>query len=77
MPLNKEALKEGIIALQQEMKTKTEPDEEYYAEKLATLIDTFVKSGTVTIPQGIPVTTVGTAVAQAGSTTTPAIGTIS
>lgn len=77
MALNKEALKQGIIALQQEMKTKTEPDEEYYAEQLATLIDTFVKSGTVTIPQGIPVTTAGTAVAQAGSTTAPAIGTIS
>ncbi|ATA75221.1 hypothetical protein [Capnocytophaga sp. H2931] len=77
MPLNKEELKEGIIALQQEMKTKTEPDEEYYAEQLATLIDTFVKSGEVTIPQGIPVTTAGTAVSQAGATTAPAKGTIS
>lgn len=77
MPLNKEVLKEGIVALQQEMKTKTEPDEEYYAEQLATLIDAFVKSGTVTIPKGIPVTTTGTAVAQAGTTTAPATGTIS
>lgn len=77
MPLNKEVLKEGIIKLQQDMKTKTEPDEDYYAEQLATLIDAFVKSGEVTIPQGIPVTTTGTAVAQAGSTTAPAIGTIS
>lgn len=77
MPLNKEVLKEGIIKLQQDMKTKTEPDEDYYAEQLATLIDAFVKSGEVTIPQGIPVTTEGTAVAQAGSTTAPAIGKIS
>lgn len=77
MALNKEALKQGIVSLQQEMKTKTEPDEDYYAEQLATLIDTFVRSGTVTIPQGIPVTTAGTAVAQTGTTTAPATGTIS
>lgn len=77
MALNKEILKQGIITLQQEMKTKTEPDEAYYAEQLATLIDAYIRSATVTIPMGVPVSTAGTAVAQTGTTTAPAIGTIS
>ncbi|WP_172918582.1 hypothetical protein [Capnocytophaga canis] len=77
MALNKEVLKQGIVALQQEMKTKTEPDEEYYAEQLATLIDAYIRSMEITIAAGIPVTTAGTAVAQTGATTSPATATIS
>ena len=53
MALNKEQLKQGIIRLQQEMLTKTEPSMEEYAERLASLIDTFVKSGEVTVQSGI------------------------
>ena len=45
MALNKEQLKQGIISLQRDMLTKTEPSMEEYAERLASLIDTFVKSG--------------------------------
>ncbi len=55
MPLNKEALKKGIVKLQQDMKAKTEPDEDYYAERLATLIESYVKSGDVIVSKGIAV----------------------
>ena len=38
MALDKQALKAGIISLQQEMLTKTEAGMEEYAERLASLI---------------------------------------
>ena len=68
MALNKEQLKQGIIALQQDMLTKTNSSTEEYAERLASLIDTFVRSGEVTVAPGISVNTVGTAAAQTGAT---------
>lgn len=77
MALNKQALKAGIIALQQDMLTKTESSMEEYAERLASLIDAFVKSGEVTVGAGIPVSTAGTASAQTGATTSVGTGTIS
>ena len=76
MALNKQALKQGIIALLQDMLTKTEPSMEEYAERLASLIDTFVRSGEVTIAPGISVTTAGTAASQTGATTSEGKGTI-
>ena len=69
MALNKQALKQGIIALQQDMLTKTEANPEEYAERLASLIYDFVRSGEVTIEPGIQVGTAGTATAQTGATT--------
>ena len=51
--LNKQALKQGIITLQQEMLTKTEANPEEYAERLASLIYDFVRSGKVTVQAGI------------------------
>ncbi|SDE76083.1 hypothetical protein [Riemerella columbipharyngis] len=77
MALNKQALKQGIVALQQEMMQKTEADYNYYAERLATLIDAFVKSGMVTVQAGIPVSTAGSPTAQTGATTSTGTGTIS
>ena len=77
MALNKEQLKQGIIRLQQDMLTKTEPSMEEYAERLASLINDFVKSGEVTVKAGISVSTAGTAAAQTGSTTSVGTGTIS
>lgn len=77
MALDKATLKQGIIALQQEMKNKTEADEEFYAEQLTNLIDAFVRSGTVNVATGITVTTAGTATAQTGTTTSTGTGTIS
>jgi 6-phosphofructokinase len=44
---------------------------------IADEIDKYIKTATVTIPLGIPVTTAGSAVAQTGATTAPGIGTLS
>ena len=77
MGLNKEQLKQGIISLQRDMLAKTEPSMEEYAERLASLINDFVKSGEVTVKAGISVSTAGTAAAQTGSTTSVGMGTIS
>ena len=76
MALNKQALKQGIITLQQDMLTKTEPSIEEYAERLASLIEAFVKSGEVTVAPGISVTTTGTATAQKGATVSEGKGKI-
>ena len=76
MALNKQALKQGIITLQQDMLTKTEANPEEYAERLASLIHDFVKSGEVTVAPGISVTTAGTATAQTGKTTSEGKGKI-
>ncbi len=77
MGLNKEQLKQGIIDLHQDMLTKTDASMEEYAERLASLINDFVKSGEVTVKAGISVSTAGTAAAQTGSTTSVGTGTIS
>ena len=53
MSLNKEQLKQGIISLQRDMLIKSEPSMEEYAERLASLIDTFFRSGVVTVQAGI------------------------
>lgn len=76
MALNKEQLKQGIIRLQQDMLTKTEPSIEEYAERLASLIVSLVKSGEVTVKAGISVSTAGTAASQTGTTTSEGKGTI-
>ena len=76
MALNKQALQQGIIALQQDMQRKTDASMEEYAERLASLIDAFVRSGEVTVDPGISVSTVGTAAAQSGTTTSVGKGTI-
>ena len=72
MALNKQALKQGIIDLQRDMLTKTEPSMEEYAERLASLIDTFVRSGEVTVQAGITLQA-GT---YTGATTSEGKGTI-
>ena len=53
MALNKQALQQGIIALQQDMQRKTDTSMEEYAERLASIIDDFVRSGEVTVATGI------------------------
>lgn len=73
MALNKEQLKKGIIRLQQDMLTKTDASMEEYAERLASLIHDFVKSGEVTVKSGI-LLQAGT---YAGATTSEGKGTIS
>ena len=76
MALNKEQLKQGIIRLQQDMLTKTDASMEEYAERLASLIDAFVKSGEITVAPGIQVSTAGTATTQTGATTSEGKGVI-
>lgn len=49
---------------------------EEYADRLASLIDAFVKSGEVTVAAGISVSTAGTATAQTGATTSEGKGKI-
>ena len=73
MALNKQALKQGIISLQQDMLTKTEPSMEEYADRLASLIEAFAKSGEVTVQTGITLQA-GT---YTGATTGTGKGTIS
>lgn len=73
MGLDKEQLKQGIISLQRDMLTKTEPSMEEYAERLASLIDTFVRSGEVTVQAGITLQ----AGAYTGATTSTGTGAIS
>ena len=73
MALNKEQLKQGIIRLQQDMITKTDASMEEYAERLASLIHDFVKSGEVTVQAGITLQ----AGAYTGATTSTGTGTIS
>ena len=73
MGLNKEQLKQGIISLQRDMLIKPERSIEEYAERLASLIDTFVKSGEVTVQAGITLQ----AGAYTGATTSAGTGTIS
>ena len=73
MALNKQALQQGIIRLLQDMLTKTDNSIEEYAERLASLIDDFVKSGEVTVQAGILLQ----AGAYTGATTSRGAGTIS
>jgi hypothetical protein len=77
MPLNKPVLKQGIQALLAEMRTKEDNADEYFADQLATLIDTYVKTATVTVLPGIPVATAGSAAAQTGVTTAAGTGNLS
>ena len=72
MALNKEQLKQGIISLQQDMQRKTDASMEEYAERLASLIEAFVKSGEVTVQAGITLQ----AGAYTGATTGTGKGTI-
>lgn len=67
MPLVKTTLESGILALLQKMKQETDPvkAEQDFAKDLATLIDTYIKTGTVTTTvigtsPGGPVTGTGT-----------------
>ena len=76
MALNKVALKTGIKQLMDDMLTREQNSNDEFATRLSNLIDTYVKSGTVTVQPGITVSTTGSAVAQTGATTSTGTGTI-
>ncbi len=74
--LVKPTLQKQILDLLTEMRTRTEISDADFAASLADIIDTYVKSATITIAAGIPVSTTGGPAAQTGSTTAPAVATI-
>jgi hypothetical protein len=76
MPLNKAGLKTQIKTLLTQMETKNEDAKDFFAGKLADAIDIYVKSATIVVPAGVPVTTVGSPATQTGATTAPATATI-
>ncbi len=77
MALQRAPLKQGIVQLMKDMMEREEPSYDEFADRLSDLIEQFVKTGTVTVAQGIPVSTTGTAAAQTGVTTSTGTGTIS
>ena len=79
MALDKTSLENAIkAALDAECDITVKPAEarQRMAEKIANAIDTFVKSGTVTVEAGIPVTTAGSPTTQSGATTSTGTGSI-
>ena len=77
MALDDNTLKTGIKNLLASMETKDQDAKDEFATTLASLIKTFVMSGTVTVATGIPVSTTGSPSAQTGATTSTGTGTIS
>lgn len=69
MPLVKDTLKTGIKSLITQMRAKEEIDDDYFADQLATLIDTYIKSGTVNT------TVTGTCATPSGAGTIAGAGT--
>jgi hypothetical protein len=76
MALDKTGLQTTIKALMLDMKTKESASFDEFAQRLADAIDVYVKTGTVTVAPGIPVSTAGSPTAQTGATTAPGTGTI-
>ncbi|MEI7487623.1 MAG: hypothetical protein WCJ72_09485 [Chryseobacterium sp.] len=73
MPLDKNTLKTKIEAILSDMETKDVDSKEEFAQRLSDAIEVFVKSGTVAVATGIPVTTSS----GSGSTSGEGVGTIS
>ncbi len=76
MSLIKTQLKQHIKTLLTDMRIRTEVSDDEFADRLSTLIDNYIKSATITVPAGIPVSTTGTSVAQTGASTAPITATI-
>lgn len=79
MALNKPQLQINIKSLLQQLQQVSDNDQalNQLSSGLSDLIDSYVKSATVTVAAGIPVSTSGTAAAQTGATTSTGTGTIS
>ena len=78
MPLVKSDLKTKLKTHFENMKNETVDDGgEKNADGLATIIDDYIKSATITVPTGsVLVTTAGGSTTQTGASTAPAIATI-
>lgn len=77
MALVKSTLKASILSLLTEMREKTEVSDDEFAGRLATAIDDYIRSATVTVAAGIAVATSGGPSSQTGTTTATGTGTIS
>ena len=79
MPLVKATLKASILSTLNTLKIEEDQAAaiDKFADDLATHIDTYIKSATVTVAAGIPVATAGSPSAQTGATTATGIATIS
>lgn len=73
MALVKETLKNNIKAIIADMRTREGNSDDEYADRMAGAIEDFVKSATITVQQGIPVSVSG----GSGSTTSTGTATIS
>ena len=76
-PALKAALKAAFVAEMPSASAEQTAAYDRIADAFANAIDTFVKTGTVTVASNIPVATTGTAAAQTGFTTATGAGTIS
>jgi hypothetical protein len=76
MALVPATLKSDLLSLFKRMKD-SETSEDDYAGRLSEIIDRYVKTATVTVGAGIPVSTAGSAGAQTGATTAPGTGSLS
>lgn len=70
--LVKPTLKQQILSLLTSMRERDEVSDDEFAERLSTIIDTYIKSATITVPAGITVSTTGGPAAQTGTTTSTA-----
>lgn len=79
MALVKASLKAELVVLFNALKSMEDQTSaiDKMAGDMATAIDTYIKSGSVTVASGITLTTTGTASAQSGATTGTGTGTIS
>lgn len=76
MALVVSTLQTQLLGLLSDMRTRTEVSDTEFAQRLAAMIDTYIKSADITVAAGIPVSTTGGPAAQAGATTAPAQATI-
>jgi len=53
MALNKNTLKQDIKVIITEMRSRTENSDDEFADRLATAIDTYVKTATITYQSGL------------------------
>lgn len=53
MALNKTQLKNDIVAIMVEMRTRTENADEEFADRLSTAIDDYVKEATIVYKRGL------------------------
>ena len=77
MPLVKATLASGLKTRIAAIDAKSGSISDKIADIVADEVDKYIKTATITVAAGVPVATAGSAAAQTGATTAPAIATIS